>query len=324
MARPLSLQKPPRLELGDVIGLCCPASAPPDPLAIDRAIAALETLGFRPRPASHLRQRQGFLAGSDRDRADDLMRLLTDREVKAVFCVRGGYGATRLLERLDFPAIRQRPTILLGYSDITALHCALARQAGLVSFHGPMLNSELSRPEVPAFTTQSLWRVLMKAEPAGSISHGLTPEQTSAKTIRPGVAEGRLVGGNLSVLCALIGTPWMPDLKSRILFLEDLEEAPYRVDRMLTHLLSAGLLQKVAGIAVGVMRNCLDPKRAEFTEFRQTVDDVLIERLRPLGKPVVSGLPFGHVALNATLPVGVHARLDGIKCDLVICETAVR
>ncbi len=319
-----SLVKPARLRPGQTIGLCCPASAPPDPQAIDRAVATIENLGFKARLAPRARRRLGFLAGSDRDRSSDLMRLFLDRKVEAVFCIRGGYGVTRILHLLDYNAIRQHRKILIGYSDITALHCALAKRAGLISFHGPMLNSELSRPDVPAFTTQSLWRVLMKAEPAGSIISGLTPEQTSAKAISGGVVEGRLVGGNLSVLCALIGTPWMPDLRGRILFLEDLEEAPYRIDRMLTHLLNAGLLQKVAGIAVGVMRNCLDPKRAEFTEFRQTVDDVLVERLRPLGKPVVSGLPFGHVALNATLPVGVHARLDGIKCDLVICETAVR
>jgi muramoyltetrapeptide carboxypeptidase len=318
-----SLLKPPRLQPGQTIGLCCPASAPPDPQAIDRGIATIENLGFKPRLAPRARRRLGFLAGSDRDRSSDLMRLFLDRKVDAIFCIRGGYGVTRILHLLDYKAIRQHRKILVGYSDITALHCALEKHAGLISFHGPMLNSELSRPDVPAFTTQSLWRVLMQAEPAGSIRSGLTPEQTSAKTIRTGVAEGRLVGGNLSLLCALAGTPWMPDFRGRILFLEDLEEAPYRVDRMLTHLLSAGLLQQVAGVAVGVMRNCLDLKRSEFTEFRQTVDDVLKERLRPLGVPVVSGLPFGHAHLNATLPVGARARLDGRKGDLEITEAAV-
>lgn len=318
-----SLVKPARLQPGQTIGLCCPASAPPDPQAIDRAVVTLEELGFKVRLAPRARRRLGFLAGTDRDRASDLMRLFLDRKVDAIFCIRGGYGVTRILHLLDYAAIRRHRKILVGYSDITALHFALAKHAGLVSFHGPMLNSELSRPDVPAFTTASLWRTITQAAPAGNISTGLPSDQPKAKTIRRGVAEGRLIGGNLSLLCALVGTPWMPDFRGKILFFEDLEEAPYRLDRMLTQLLSAGLLKEIAGVAVGVLRNCLDLKRDEFKEFRQTVDDVLKERLKPLGVPVVSGLPFGHVHLNATLPVEVSARLDARSGELEITEAAV-
>ena len=143
------------------------------------------------------------------------------------------------------------------------------------------------------------------------------------RVVRPGVASGRLVGGNLSVLCTTVGTPWEPVLRGRILFFEDIEEPPYRIDRMLTHLLNAGLLQQVAGVAVGTHRNCVDPKSAGAREYRQTLDDVLCERLRPLGVPALAGLPFGHVRLNATLPYGIRARLDATRGDLAIEEAAV-
>ena len=319
-----ALLKPARLEPGDVIGVCCPASPPPEPQNLDRGLAALERMGFRTRVAPYARARHGFLAGSDRQRAADLMRLFADRRVKAIFCLRGGYGASRILDRLDYRRIREQPKILLGYSDITALHCALLKRAGLISFHGPMLNSDLIREPVPEFTAQSLWRTLMQAEPAGALRGSLPAPEGDVTVIRAGVAEGRLVGGNLALLAALVGTPYLPTFRQRILFLEDIEEAPYRVDRMLTQLLSAGLLQTVAGVAVGVMRNCLDPRRDQFNEYRQTVMDVLRERLAPLRVPVVADLPFGHVPVNATLPVGVRARLDGRRGDLVVLEAAVR
>ena len=319
-----SLLKPARLAPGDTIGVCCPASPPPDPHNLDRALAALERLGFQPRLAPRARERQGFLAGADRHRAADLMGLFTDRRVKAIFCLRGGYGATRILDRLDYGRIREQPKILLGYSDITALHCALLKKAGLVSFHGPMLNADLIREPIPEFTAQSLWRTLMQPHPAGALRDGSPCAEGEVTILRAGTAEGRLVGGNLALLAALVGTPYLPSFRRRILFLEDIEEAPYRVDRMLTQLWSAGCLQAVAGVAVGVMRNCLDPKRDQFNEYRQTVMDVFQERLAPLGVPVVAGLPFGHVAVNATLPVGVRARLDAQRGDLVILEAAVR
>ncbi len=367
------LLKPARLEPGQTIGVCCPASAPPDPDAIDRPLAVLAGLGYQNRLAPHARDRHGFLAGSDRDRAGDLMRLFRDRRVDAIFCVRGGYGCTRLLDRLDYPVMRAHPKILLGYSDITALHCALLKKAGLVSFHGPVLNSDFLRDPLNQFTLASLWRTLTLAKPAGSLGGALHPlaraprecaEASGARTflsasaapevpeadknvraplggcpaklpeppsgqggptsLSSGCATGRLVGGNLSLLCALVGTPWLPSLRGRILFFEDVDEAPYRLDRMLTHLLSAGALRGVAGIAIGTNVACDDPKRDQFQEYRQTATDVLRERLVPLGVPIVCGLPFGHQAVNATLPVGVRAELDARRGDLRILESAVR
>jgi muramoyltetrapeptide carboxypeptidase len=314
--------KPARLARGDIVGIVAPASAPPDPKAIDRSVQALEHFGFRPKLAPNVRKRWGFLAGSDRDRAGDLMRLFSDPKVRAIVCLRGGYGTARLLPLLDYQLIRANPKILVGYSDITSLHSALLVKAGLVSFHGPMLNSDFIKENMPEFTLQSFLRILTEPQPAGSISHGF--DKKTMRVLCGGSASGELVGGNISIICASLGTPYQPLFKGKILFFEDLDEVPFRFDRMLTQLLNAGLLQQVAGVAIGINKNCKDPKASKAKEYRQTVEDVFKERLSTLGVPVISGLPFGHVRWNATLPIGVKVLLDGARGDLVITEPAVR
>jgi muramoyltetrapeptide carboxypeptidase len=298
-----------------------PASAPTNPKNIDLALGALAKLGFKAKPATHLRKRLGFLAGSDRERAEDIMEMFAHQAVKGIICFRGGYGAARLLPLLDYRTIRQNPKIFIGYSDITSLHAAFLAKASLVSFHGPMLNSDFLKDNVPDFTLQSFLRTLMQPSAPGSVCKGY--KKKTVRVLSPGSASGPLVGGNISILCASLATPYQPSLKGAILFLEDLNEEPYRFDRMLTQLLNAGLLQQVAGVAVGINRNCKDPKTKNCTEYRQTLEDVLKERLLPLNIPIVAGLPFGHVRHNATLPVGVLAKLDGDKGDLLICEPAV-
>jgi muramoyltetrapeptide carboxypeptidase len=312
--------KPERLQRGDTVGMVAPASPPPDPKTIDHAVAVLEQLGFQAKLAPNARRRCGFLAGSDRERAADLMRMFADRAVKAIFCVRGGHGATRLLPLLDYAAIRRHPKILVGYSDLTALNCALLARANLVTFHGPMLNADFVANGFPRFTRESFFRTLMRAEP-GSVLQGYRAKTVSV--LRGGVASGPLIGGNLSLLCALVGTPWQPSFRRRILFIEDINEPPFRFDRMLTHLLNAGLLQQVAGVAVGLNTGCRDPQAGRAGEYRQSLEDVLKERLLPLRVPVVTGLPFGHVRYNATLPLGVKATLDGRSGDLLL-PVAVR
>jgi muramoyltetrapeptide carboxypeptidase len=313
---------PPRLQPGDTLGIVAPASAPPDPKNLDRAVGVLGQLGFRVRLAPNVRQRRGYLAGSDRERAADLMRLFTDRQVNAILCVRGGYGAARLLPLLDYAAIRAHPKIFVGYSDITSLHCAFLAQADLVSFHGPMLNSDFVNDDMPSFTLKSFLRVLGEPAACGSIAQGY--RRKTVEILRRGKARGPLIGGNLTLLCTTVGTPWQPRFNGRILFLEDLGEEPYRMDRMLTFLLNAGLLQQVAGIAIGINKDCLDPKAKTAKEYHQTLEEVFRDRLLPLGVPLVVGLPFGHVPHNATLPVGVQAVLDGHRGELVLAAPAVR
>ena len=348
--------KPPRLQFGQTIAIIAPASAPPDPKAIDRSIGVIEGLGFKARLAPNVRKRWGFLAGSDRERASDIMKMFTDSRVHAILCIRGGYGTARLLPLLDYQAIRANPKIFVGFSDITSLHCAFLVKSNLVTFHGPMLNSDFNKKDCPEFTVQSFLRTLMSPSPAGSLCSCRHPHsdrnlnlgrnrpitsspaekkkprtETSTLSAVPitlstgtPTASGRLIGGNISLLCTTIGTPWQPSFKNKILFFEDLDEIPYRFDRMLTHLLHAGLLQQVSGIAIGTNADCEDPKAKEFKEYRQTLQDVLEERLRPLKVPMVMNLPFGHVPFNATLPIGIRATLDAAKSDLIITESAVR
>jgi muramoyltetrapeptide carboxypeptidase len=317
-----NLIKPDRLCFGDTVGVVAPASAPPDPKTFDRAVVALEKFGFKPKLAKNVRARRGFLAGGDRERATDLMAMFADKTVKAIICVRGGYGTARLLNRLDYDFIRRHPKILAGYSDITTLHCALLTQANLVSFHAPMLNEDLAGKNPPAFKLQSFFRTLMEPRPPGSICQGY--KRKTISILRGGVAEGRLIGGNLSVLCTTLGTPFQPRFKGRILFFEDISEKPYRLDRLLTHLWNAGVLPQVAGVAVGINKECDDADAKTGGEYRQSAADVVRERLAALRVPVVTGLPFGHVPLNATIPVGALAKLDGRRGDLIITEAAVR
>lgn len=314
--------KPNHLVSGDTVAIIAPASPPPDPKVIDRCIGAIERLGFKPKFAPNVRKRWGFLAGSDRERATDIMKMFTDRKVKAIFCLRGGYGAGRLLPLLDYRAIRCNPKVFTGYSDITALHCAFLTKSNLVSSHGPTLNSDLIKEELVDYTVQNFKRTLSQAAAPGNICQGY--REKTVTILQNGIASGPLLGGNLSLLCTTVGTPYQPAFKDRILFLEDIDEPPYRFDRMLTHLLNAGLLQQVAGIAIGLNKNCVEHKASENKgEYRQTVEDVLKERLVPLRVPVVLGLPFGHVPHNATLPLGVRATLDAIRGDLSITESAV-
>lgn len=320
-SRPLPLLKPARLQPDDMVGIIAPASAPPDPKAVDRAMAQVERLGFKPKLGRHVRRRLGYLAGTDRERAADVMTMFSDSKVRGIICLRGGYGTARLLDRLDYDVIRSHPKVFAGYSDITVLHCAMLTRCGLVTFHTPMLNEGLGSAKFPAYSNQAFLRAVCDAEPPGSIRAGY--RRSTVRILRRGLAEGRLIGGNLSLLVTTIGTPVQPVFKNRILFLEDLSEKPYRMDRMLTHLLNAGLLQQVAGVAVGVNVDCEDPEARKTREYRQSCHDVLMNRVKPLGVPVVAGLPFGHQPLNHALPVGVRARLDALGGDLIVLETAV-
>jgi muramoyltetrapeptide carboxypeptidase len=245
---------------------------------------------------------------------------LNDAAIDAVWCLRGGYGATRIIDRVDFEALARRPKPLIGYSDITALLNAAVRLAQVVTFHGPV-----ARASMPAFSRWHFERVLACAEPAGRLGRipdrpdVLVPEENRIVTLRAGVAEGPLAGGNLSLIQCLMGTPWTPDLQGAILFLEEVGEDLYRVDRMLAHLRAAGALFGLAGVLVG-----------RFTELkRQTndgalsLDEVLSSYLLPLGIPAAYGFPVGHIRDQWTLPLGVRARLDAGTGEVELLEAAV-
>jgi muramoyltetrapeptide carboxypeptidase len=312
--------RPPRLARGSRIALVAPAGPLLDRDDLQRADALCRALDYVPVMGAHAAGRHGYLAGPDDDRLEDLNGAIADPAIDAIWCMRGGYGVTRILDRVEFGPLRDRPKVLLGYSDITALLLAAVRHAGLVTFHGPT-----ARAPMPAFSRWHFERVLATAEPAGRLGRlpdpagVLVPRENRILTIRPGLAEGPLLGGNLSLLQCLVGTAHLPELDGAILFLEDVGEDLYRVDRMLAHLRGAGMLARLAGVAVG-----------RFTQLQRHMsdgalgfDEVLATYFEPLGVPVAFGFPVGHIDDQWTLPLGVRARLDAGAGELELLEPAV-
>ncbi|MFN5364389.1 MAG: LD-carboxypeptidase [Bacteroidota bacterium] len=307
---------PKRLKAGDRVALIAPGSPPSDEkLAL--ALSNLTSLGFQVREGAHLRKKNGYLAGTDADRLSDLHQAFSDPDIDAVWCARGGYGCARLLPGLDFNVIRDNPKVFIGYSDITALHIAIHQQTGLATFHGPVAVSDL-----PAVTLDHLSAVVLLGEAPHRIQAAhdpLAPPHYQPFTIAPGRAEGTLTGGNLALLSALAGTPFAPVFKDKIVFIEDVGEKPYRIDRMITQLLQATDLRKAAGIALGIFDDCdPDPGSPSLT-LRETLGLCLGN----LGIPVFYGLPFGHIQGQCTLPYGVKAELNADVFSLVMPDSAV-
>ena len=314
------LLRPARLVPGDVVGLVDPASATWEPIDIDIVEETLAALGLVAKRGAHLLDRRGSLAGSDRDRAGDVMAMFTDPSVKAVLPVRGGWGCARILPHLDFDAIRRNPKVLMGYSDLTALLLAIHARTGLVTFHGPNGASDWNAASTDFFT-----RVVLKAEAVmftNPRDKGETLAQTEyrIKTITPGVASGRLLGGNLSVLTALLGSPYLPDFRDAILFLEDVNEAPYRIDRMLTQLALAGVLKGARGVVWGTCHEC-EPD-AGFGSL--TIPDILDDHVKPLGVPAWRGALVGHIDRQFTLPIGADVEIDATAGSIRMLSAAVR
>jgi muramoyltetrapeptide carboxypeptidase len=290
-----ALRLPPAVRPGDAVAVVAPGS-PVEPSVLNRALRSLEALDLRPVPGRALRRRRGELAGSDEERAADLTWALQDPEVRAVWFARGGYGTLRLLPHLDLTALRQRPRLLLGFSDLTALFAPVVRYARIPAYYGPVLADLVRRNRVDR---RCLNQVL--ARPQGPFRHRLP----ARATLVPGRARGPLVGGCLSLLQALVGTPFEPDYRGAILLLEEVGEAAYRIDRMLTHLRLAGRLDRVAGIVIGQMVGCGPAPRGG-----RPLGRVLREALQDLDIPVVRGLRVGHGSRSLTLPLGFTANLD--------------
>lgn len=299
------LLRPARLRPGATIALIAPAS-PFSAEKLANARANFSKLGFLVKEGNNLHAQNGYLAGTDEQRLADLHRAFSDPEVDAVWCIRGGYGCTRLLPEVDFDLIRRNPKPFVGYSDVTALHLAIHAKTGLVTFHGPVAAADF-----PENTLAHFRAALMEPVPEYSIrvpgaTDTLPGEEFRPFVITPGRSQGALTGGNLSLLAALCGTPYSPSFRGKMVFIEDVGEQPYRIDRMLTHLLQATDLKKAAGIALGVFSGC-QPK-GESPSL--TLPETLRNCLGGLGMPVLYGLPFGHVEHQATFPYGIQARLD--------------
>ena len=312
-----SKKMPRPLQQGMTIGLIAPASNASENEDIRFAIDIVKSLGFKVKEGKHLYQRNQYLAGTDSERAADLNSMFADKSVDAIFCLRGGYGTPRILPFLDFKTIAANPKILLGYSDITALHNAIYERTGLITFHGPIAGQNFSD-----YTLGEFNKVLVQAQSPVRIGQAPEFEAAPGRAERAnrvtrfvgGKARGRLVGGNLTLISTLMGTPYQPDFKNKILFLEDIGESPYRVDRMLTQLWLAGVFDQLAGVVFG-----------KFTEVEidgpsYSIEQVIEQRCGALKIPVVRGLMIGHVEDQTVVPVGAMAELDGDAGSLTVLE----
>lgn len=314
------LVKARNLNHGDTVMLINPAGATFSPSDADEATRQLEGLGLKVRRAPHLLDRRGYLAGSDASRAADINAAFSNSEVDALVCLRGGWGCARILPLIDYELIRANRKILLGFSDITALHMAIQSRAGLVTFHGPVGSSTWTR-----FTVEHLRSILFEGR-APLLVHGVSPsgldlrDRYPTRLVRSGQARGRLLGGNLTVLSAIVGSGYLPDWRDAILFLEDVGEDVYRIDRMLTQLKLAGILRQINGFIFG---QCIDCKAGSAGHDSLTLDELLEDHIVPLGIPAWRGAIIGHMDDQLTLPQGVQVEVDASSTTIRLLEPGV-
>ena len=313
--------KPKRLTAGETVALVAPASATFRPVELDIARESLQALGLTVRIGKSMLARHGYLAGTDQERAADINEFYKDTSVRAVLPIRGGWGSSRVLPYLDFDAIARNPKIVLGYSDITALLLSIHARTGQITFHGP---NGLGRWD--AWSVEYVKRVLFNGEavtfenPRGiSDKNALAQIEHRIETITPGTARGRLLGGNLTVLTAIIGSPYLPQWDGAILFLEDVGEDIYRVDRMFTQMKLAGILQRIRGLVFGTCAEC-GPGEG-FGSL--TLDEVFADHIKPLNVPAWSGAMIGHQMQQWTLPLGADVQVDAAKGTITMLEPAV-
>jgi len=303
------LLKPHRLQRGDTVGLISPGFSLPDPGQYDEIAGTIEELGFSVKSGAHARRRYGYLAGTDEERASDLNDAFSDSEVDAIIPFRGGWGSNRILDLIDFETIARNPKPLIGFSDITSLLLAIYSRTGLVTFHGPVGKSEWTD-----FTLQHFRKILMD----GDTPELSNPAGESFRTITPGKASGPLIGGNLTVLTSMLGSDYLPEFNGAILFLEDVGEDIYRIDRMLTQLKLSGVLSRISGLVFG---KCTDCKAGSGESL--TLDQVFADHLEPLDIPAFRGSMIGHIDDVFTLPIGIPAEMDAEKGTVTLIESAV-
>lgn len=310
---------PRRLAPGDTVMVVAPAGVTYERIELEYAGDVLRALDLEPRFAPNVGSRFGYLAGEDAARAEGITQAFLDDSVAAVFALRGGWGTGRLLPLLDYRAIARHPKILLGYSDITALLLALRARCGFVGIHGPNLLSDWN-PHVVGLLRRLLFAgERVEYHPVKPETSSLASMEGRIQTLVPGRASGELVGGNLTVLASLVGTPYLPDLRGALLFLEDVHEPVYRIDRALTQLRLAGLLDRVNGIVFGAFSKI--PPESGYGDF--ALYEVLEQHSRAAGKPAFLGAAFGHIPANSPLPLGVRAEMDAESGRLALLEAAV-
>ena len=306
-SRPTAIA-PPRLKVGDTVALISPAS-PVDAEDVEAAKQVLSKLGLKVKLGNHVLDQYGYLAGRDSDRALDVNAMFGDRSVRGILTMRGGWGCNRILSLLDYQLIRQNPKIIIGFSDITALLLGIYARTGLVTFHGPVGISSWN-----PFSTSYAQRILFQGQSATLRN----PRQIRAETIVRGTARGRLLGGNLSVIAAMAGSDYLPDWNNAILFVEEIGEDVYRIDRMLTQLKLAGILDRLAGF---IFTQCIDCTAEDDEDPSLTLPQVLQDIIKPLGIPAWYGSAIGHLRDNFTVPVGVEVEIDAGQGTIRMLES---
>ena len=311
-----------RLQAGDTVGLVAPATAIFEDVTVDIARESLEGLGLKVKIGAHLRDRHGYLAGDDKARADDINGFFADKSIAGVIPIRGGWGSARVLPHLDFDTIRRNPKVLMGYSDITALHNAIQAKTGLITFHSPVGTGRWD-----AWSVDWVKRVLFDGEAVTmsnpktlSDRNALTQVENRTRTITPGKARGRMMGGNLTVLTAILGSAYVPDYTDAILFLEDVQENLYRIDRMLTSLKLAGILDKARGVVFGTCSEC-GPGNDNYGAL--TLEEILADHIKTLGVPAWQGAMIGHDQPQWTVPFGLEVEIDAAAATVTMTEPAV-
>lgn len=304
------------------MGLITPSTFVSDPDTLATAERTMKYFGLQAKWGKNVRKKSGYLGGTIDERLDDLHEMFRDPDVKAIFALRGGYGAAQLLDRIDYSLIKSHPKIFLGYSDITALHLGIHQKTGLVTFHGPVVLSRFT-----PFTQEHFRQALFETKAIGAVtnppeSNPLRPEHT-LRTVRPGRARGPLIGGNLTLVSTTMGTPYEIETRGKILFIEDVDEEPYRIDRMLTQLRLAGKFDAAAGLIFGECEDCRPKDFKPSFNSTFTLGEIVDNILGGLKIPVLSGLTFGHTNDQLTLPLGIMATLDADKGELVVEEPAV-
>ncbi|MBL4862317.1 MAG: LD-carboxypeptidase [Crocinitomicaceae bacterium] len=302
---------PPALKRGDTIGICAPAGAIKDPSEIDEFTSIINNLGYKVKVGKNVKLRYGYFSANDQERAEEFMAFIHDSSVQGIFFIRGGWGCARLLPFIDFNAIQMNPKVIMGFSDLTTLINAITTKTGLITFHGPGGNSSWN-----PYSVDYIQRLLSKKE---AVNYKNKPDDAPIITYASGQATGELFGGNLTVLTSMIGSDYLPDWENKILFLEDVKEEPYSIDRMLTQLKLNGVFDKVNAIILGTLRECL----AEEPEYSFTLEEVFEQHFSGSTFPVFYGAQFGHVKNKFTIPVGVKATVDADQGTIQLLYRAV-
>lgn len=309
--------KPQRLKPKDIIGIISPASSPDEFLRVEKGVKYLESLGYRVKVGKNVGKNHGYLAGTDEERVEDLHLMFKDKNVKAVFTVRGGYGAFRLLDKIDYRIIKSNPKIFVGYSEITSLQMAFFEKTGLVTFAGPMVGVDFY-DEVSPYTTEKFWAMITSNKKIGKLTF---PEDQKLPFLNKGNASGRIIGGNLAVFAALLGTEYFPNLTGKILMIEDIGELPYRIDRMLNQLRLAGAFKKIKGIILGRFVDCNEHDPAKKT---LSLGEVIQHYVGEVKVPSVYTFPHGHIKDFLTVPFGIKVNLNATKGTIEFAEAAVK